>query len=181
MCTTTNKHKATSAIALSLIVMIIGTTSVRAQFFGGGDYPRLKLSQLIGGSGGGGGSSSSGLNLNSGLGQVISSLLGSASSSSSASPLQQLATAASTSYINAIRSALPFGQYGGGGAQHQHQHSSYQPHNHQGPMHYGAASQQIFNTLPNPMGLLGAGNEAPNFYGAGGFDSLQGYNPESKC
>lgn len=173
MCTTTNKSKATSAlIALSLVAMLLGTAS--AQLFGGGDYPRIKLSNLIGGGGGGGGSS--------GLGQVISSLLSSANSANSGSPLQQLATAASTSYINAIRAALPFGQYGGGGQQHQHQHSSYQPHQHQGPLHYGAASQQIFNTLPNPMGLLGAGgNEAPNFYGAGAFDSLANYNPESKC
>ncbi|KAF7492462.1 hypothetical protein SSS_08280 [Sarcoptes scabiei] len=80
-------------------------------------YPRFKLpgplGQLISGQG---------LNLgsmNSGFGQILGSLISNAGSSSNSGggPLSQLATAASTQYINAVRSSPLFSQFTGSSSQ----------------------------------------------------------------
>lgn len=156
-------------ICLSLFATLLHTAYGQFSFGNseGSGYPRIKLGgplgQLIGGG-------SSGLNLNSGLGQVLSTIMNSAvgaasqSNNGGGSPLTQLATAASTNYINALRSSLPFSQFlsnGNGGGQSQGQGS------------YGAASHQIYNTIPGPMNML---QQDPSMYAGQGFDASQ-FNP----
>ena len=146
----------------SLVFCVLSVHLVNGQFSLGGSgdsssYPRIKLAgplgQLIGGQG---------ISLNSGLGQVLSSIISSASnggssSSSSGGPLSQLATAASTQYINAIRSLPAFNQFAGNQQGQSH-----------GPAHGQFNGQQsghgLYNNgMQNPLNFMSADNN--NLYG----------------
>ena len=116
-----------------------------------GSYPRIKLAgplgQLIGGQG---------ISLNSGLGQVLGSLISTAAtggSSNSGGPLSQLATAASTNYINAIRSLPAFSQFMG----NQQQQTQQQQHGQ-----FNAPSGHLYNGVQNTLNFLSAES---NLYG----------------
>lgn len=140
-----------------LFFSVISLHLVSGQYpFGGGDsssvgYPRIKLGgplgQLISGQGLGLGSG-----LGSGFGQVLSSLINNGGGSSGGGPLSQLATAASNTYINAIRSTLPgFGQLAGGlggaSAGQGHQHSQYSQYG-------GAGGHPLYGGMQNPLNFL---------------------------
>lgn len=145
-------HKLSSIVFCMLSLHLAnGQFSLSGNSDTSSSYPRIKLAgplgQLIGGQG---------ISLNSGLGQVLSSIISSATnagSSSSGGPLSQLATAASTNYINAIRSLPPFNQFGG------NQQST--PHHGQ----FNGPSGHQFNAMHNPINYLTPDN---NLYGAQG-------------
>lgn len=165
--------------------MVNGQFSLSNALTGGGSsesgssYPRIKLAgplgQLIGGQG---------ISLNSGLGQVLSSIIsgaasGSSSNSNSGGPLSQLATAASTQYINAIR-ALPFGQFGlGGNGQSSGgppQSPSHQPGHHGGPPG-GPYNGPMYPGLSNSMNFMNDASMGP--YGGQNFDAGAHFGPNS--
>lgn len=157
--------------SLVVCLLSVGVHLAHGQFglSGSGDssgqFPRIKLAgplgQLIGGQG---------ISLNSGLGQVLSSIINTAAnaagsnSNSASNPLQQLATAASSNYINAIR-ALPFGQFvGGGSSQGQQQQQQQQHSQYNGPSGHG-----LYNQMQNPINFL---TPDSNLFGSqhGGYD-----------
>ncbi|KPM03382.1 hypothetical protein QR98_0018130 [Sarcoptes scabiei] len=130
--------------------------SSTGQFSFEAGYPRFKLpgplGQLISGQG---------LNLgsmNSGFGQILGSLISNAGSSSNSGggPLSQLATAASTQYINAVRSSPLFSQFTGSSSQSMPSSGPASPIGPgpmaSGPHAYGPHQHPMFN----PMTLLNA-------------------------
>lgn len=168
-------HKITCfVLCLVSIHVANGQFSLGGSSDSSSSYPRLKLAgplgQLIGGQG---------LSLNSGIGQVLSSLISSASSGSSGGgPLSQLATAASTNYINAIRASLPFSQFTGG---NQQQHASHGPqHGHQ----FSHPSPPMFGGMGNFMGgdngMYGAQHNFDNGHQFGPNAFSQYNQPDSK-
>lgn len=166
-------HKFASLLLLCVLLSVHPAVHGQFGLSGSSDsssqYPRIKLAgplgQLIGGQG---------ISLNSGLGQVLSSIIntaanaaGSGSNSNGASggsPLQQLATAASSNYINAIR-ALPFGQFVGGGSSQSQQ----QPQQVQGHSQFGNGPHGLYGGMQNPINFL---TPDSNLFGGqhGGYD-----------
>lgn len=160
-----------------LFFSVISLHLVSGQYpFGGGDsssvgYPRIKLAgplgQLISGQG---------LGLGSGFGQVLSSLInnagGSGGGSSVGGPLSQLATAASNTYINAIRSTLPgLGQLTGGlgGASAGQSHNQYSQYG-------GAGGHPMYGGMQNPLNFL-TGDSPLSGYGGPQSSQYEHGNP----
>lgn len=160
-------YKSISLFFCIILSLFCHFASGQFSFSSDGGYPRLKLSsslgQLISGQGIGFGP------VSSGFGQILGSLINNAGSSSS-SPLTQLATAASTQYMNMVRSNPLFSQYTG-----QAQQAPPSPMGYQQP--YAAAhgppqhvQQSMYNPMPSSMGLLGGDSSMYGPPGAG-YDS----------
>lgn len=160
-------YKIISLFFCIILSLFCHLASGQFSFSSDGGYPRLKLSsslgQLISGQGIGFGP------VSSGFGQILGSLINNAGSSSS-SPLTQLATAASTQYMNMVRSNPLFSQYTGQTQQAPSPMSYQQPYAaaHGPPQH---VQQSMYNPMQGSMGLLGGDSSMYGPPPGAGYDS----------